>query len=213
MKQLTLSLLLSLPLFFNTAQAKHLNLGEHNKNIEKTIEFLDGHFGRIDGATIGILVHVAQKIKNLHHGAQNGKGVRIGSLEFEGKLYSVAELAELESKYPNNPVLKELLIHAKKAFENLVNESMAHARGVKNSIIPLIRESCSRRNHKDSLLLTWADVPEGNETIIFHTEIQTFKALNDFCQHLTDFLGDLTESCPKAKEQFLREMQQAKANR
>lgn len=204
MKKLTLSLLLSLPLFTPMIHARNINLGEQNETIRNAIAFVDGHLGRINGNTIGIMIEVAQKIQDIQHGNRDpqNRALRIGKFVFNGKAYSIAELANIESQYVGNPELNALLVEAKRGFEDLVAQFIGQASGTKDILIMLIQESCHRRDRKNSLLLTWASAPDGHETVIFHTEVQSFKALNDFCQDLTHFLGDLTMSCPKACEQF-----------
>jgi hypothetical protein len=219
MKQLKLSLLLSLPLLFVSgiteakeahAQAKHLNLGDLNERVKNAIAFLDGQLGRIDGNTFGLILNVRSKLQAILFGDRdpNNHSHRVGHYLFNGKRYSIAELAEIESQHVGNAELNALLIDAKKSFEELVAQFIGQASGTKSFLVILIEESCYRRNRKNSLLLTWATSPEEHETVIFHTEVQSFRALNDFCQDLTNFLEDLMFSCPKAMDQFKKKREQ-----
>jgi hypothetical protein len=218
MQRLKLSLLLSLPFLSAVvaeakeahAQVKHVNLGDLNEKVKNAIAFLDGQFGRIDGNTFGVILNVRSKIQAILFGDRdpNKQGHRIGHYLFQGKHYSIAELADIESQYVGNAELNAVLVNAKSGFEELVGQFIGQASGTKSFLVILIEESCYRRNRKNSLLLTWATSPEEHETVIFHTEIQSFRALNDFCQDLINFLEDLMYSCPKAMDQFKKKREQ-----
>lgn len=215
MNHFKIGLLLSLPLLSFHLEAiqthiKHVNLGEHNEMVKKAITFLDGQFGRIDGNTFGIILNVRTKINAILVGDRDPKnpGHRIGHYLFKGKHYSIDELAEIEAHYVGDAELNALLIEAKKSFEEMVGQFIGQASGTKSFLVILIEESCYRRSRKNSLLLTWAGSQEEHETVIFHTEIQSFRALSDFCHDLNNFLEDLMYSCPKAMDQFKKKREQ-----
>lgn len=204
MKLLHIALLFSLPLYNTIIKADHYNLGERSEMLESTIAFLDGHHGRIDGEIFGLMASVRQKIQTLVFGVRDtiNKNKRVGQYLFKGTAYTVHELVTLEETYHNDPEFITLLEQVKIDFENLVSQFISSARGTKQYLIHLIEESCKRRNRMDSILLTWADAKEEDETALFKTQVTSFKELNLFCSDLMNFLEDLMVSCPKAMGQF-----------
>ncbi len=215
MKQLKLSLLLSLPFFIQTAHSanvnagehteqtkKHKNLGEHNEQVKNLLALLDGNI--INAEIVKVMIEAGKGIQNVQHGDHDplNRNHRIGRYSFRGQPFTVAQLAELEKNFVGDQELNQLLIQAKAEFEGSVARFMGRARGVKEILVKLIEESCKCHNRHNSLLLAWATAPEEHEMLVFHTDIQSFKALNDFCQDLMNYLGDLMTSCPKAMKQF-----------
>ena len=215
MNRFKIGLLLSLPLFYAPLEAnkeahhaKHINLGDHNEAVKKAIVFLDGQVGRIDGNTFGTIFLVRNKLNAFRLGTKKD-GQRIGNYSFKSKHYSIEDLAEkIEAHYVGDAELNALLAGAKRDFEELVGQFINQAKGTKTFLVTLIEESCYRRNRKNSILLTWASSTEEHETIIFHTEVQSFRGLADFCQDLENFLEDLMYSCPKAMDQFKKKREQ-----
>jgi hypothetical protein len=134
---------------------------------------------------------------------------------FKDQKSSITQLAGIESNYVGDPELIALLAEAKNNFERMVAQFIDQAKGVQKLLEKLIEESCYRRNRKNSILLTWASCREGHETVIFHTEVQSFKALVEFCHDLENYLVDLMYSCPKAMEQYKkkRELYAAEHNK
>lgn len=220
MKQLKLSLLLSLPFFIQTAHSanvnasehteqtkKHKNLGEHNEQVKNLLALLDGNI--INAEIIKVMIEAGKGIQNIQLGEHDplNRNHRIGRYPFKGvtgteQYFSVAQLAKIEQDFVGDPELNQLLIQAKSEFEGSVAKFMGRARGVKEVLVKLIEESCKCHSRHNSLLLAWANAPEEHEMLVFHTDIQSFKALNDFCQDLMNYLGDLMTSCPKAMKQF-----------
>lgn len=198
MNYLKLALLLSLPFTMQTTwSAGHLNLGEQNEKVQKILETIDGHIG-FNGNTVHIMVDVAKKLKRFLND-------RIYT--FNGRTdHNILDLIEIESHHKGNADLDTILVNAKQDFENLVAQFISQASGTKGFLVILISESCLRRHRQNSLLLAWASAPEGHETVLFHNEIVTFKGLSLFCEDLTNFLGDLIESCPIAKAQFKQKL-------
>lgn len=213
MNRLTIGLLLSIPLFYtpvimtNDHHAKHIKLGDHNEKVKNTIALLDGQVGRIDGNTFGIIFLVRNKLNAFRLGVKKD-GHRAGSYAFKDKFYSIDELVHIEGNYVGDAELNVLLSQSKKDFEDLVGQFIGQAKGTKAFLVTLIEESCYRRNRKNSILLTWASSAEEHETVIFHTEVQSFRGLAEFCQDLENFLEDLMYSCPKAMDQFKKKRDQ-----
>lgn len=208
MNRLKIGLLLSLPFIYlpinatEAHHAKHINLGDQNDTIKKILEFVDG--GVINGNIFATIFDVRNKIHAILHGDRDkiNKDVYIGRYTFRNKKYSVKELADIEANYVGDPELNALLIQAKDDFEQMVGKFIGQAKGSKDLLEKLILESCYRRNRKESILLTWAGCTEGHETVIFHTEVQSFKTFVEFCQDLENYLEDLMFSCKKAQAQY-----------
>lgn len=215
MNRLKIGLLLSLPFLYaplkavkEAHHAKHINLSEHNETVKKAIVFLDGQVGRVDGNTFGTIFLVRNKLNAFRLGAKKD-GHRTGSYLFRDQHYSIDDLAEkIEAHYVGDAELNTVLALAKKDFEELVGQFINQAKGTKSFLVTLIEESCYRRNRKNSILLTWASSTEEHETVIFHTEVQSFRGLAEFCQDLENFLEDLMFSCPKAMDQFKKKREQ-----
>jgi len=216
MNQLKIGLLLSLPLLSITIEAsketqahvKHVDLRECKEAVKKAIIFLDGQYGRIDGNNFGLMLNVRSKMQALLLGDRDPKtGHRTGHYLFLDKYLSIEELADIEMNYVGDAELNALLVEAKAKFEVLFAQFIAQAKGTKSFLVTLIEESCHRRNRKNSVLLTWATSPEGNEMAVLH-EIPSFRGLSDFCHDLINFLEDLMFSCPLAKEQFIKKRDQ-----
>lgn len=73
----------------------------------------------------------------------------------------------------------------------------------KDQLLGLIQESCDHRHNKNCFLLRWGEEEAGKEGALIRREIKTFKGFEKFCIDLTDYLGDMAESCPKAKKMFI----------
>jgi len=207
MNHFKIGILLSLPLFYAPLEAskehstKHIALGEHNENLKKTLESLDGII--INGDIFAIIFNVRNKIHAILFGDRDKQtNRRIGHYVFKDKNYSILELAAIESNYVGDAELNLLLAQAKNDFESMVGQFIEQAKGTKDMLEKLIKESCYRRNRNNSILLTWAGCRNGHETVIFHTEVQSFKTFAEFCQDLENYLMDLMYSCPIAREQY-----------
>lgn len=204
MNYLKLALLLSMPFFVQTSwTTTHHNLGEKNEKIRGNLEALDGIV--INGGTVLIMVTVGRDLQRFIHGDRNpaDKNKRIGKYTLNGQAgLTIEDLRQRQAADPSNPELASILVAAKKDFEEMVAPFINQARGTKMFLILSIEESCKRRQRTNSLLLAWANAPDGHETVLFHNEINTFQGLCDFCNDLTNFLGDLIETCPLAKEQY-----------
>ena len=136
---------------------------------------------------------------------------RQGKYVFGGKQHSVQSLASIEQEINNEKEqkrkemllqLKEVLGRAKKDFLMQSAEFIESGRGAKNIMVILIQEECQKRNSVDSLLLEWAQTPEGQESGMFERHIISFNDYYHFLTDLVNFLLDLVHSCPRAEMQF-----------
>ena len=195
------------------------------------VDFIDGNSLGITGHKIKLMLQVHREIKKIQLGDRDKDGHFHGHYLFDGTSYSVRQLMALESKYETmyeqkmadivhdnhyQQNLKEVeiwhtlikskfhvtLVHAKKDFEEKVASFAKDSHGAKGQMLMLIDESCKKRGRTDSLLVTWADTKEGAEMQFFNEQIISFKGLDQFCTDLTNFLGDLMRSCPRAMAQF-----------
>jgi len=170
----------------------------------RMLELIDGT-SFFDGEIIGMVKKIQREILVMMVGVKTQNGYQ-GKFEFEGEMYSVRTLAELE-KNCTDPEKKEglekILTVVKKEFEDTVAPFISSARSVKEPMIHLISESCERRKRQDSLLLDWANMGDNDdETDSFNTKITSFTVFYRFCGDLAHFLQDLVESCPKARAHF-----------
>jgi len=99
--------------------------------------------------------------------------------------------------------LGDSLEEAKKDFINITASYVEGARGTKDQLLLLIKESCCKRGRKDCFILRWGETQEGNETEILKSDMTTFRDFTQFCFDLSNFLEDLARSCPKAQKQFI----------
>lgn len=102
------------------------------------------------------------------------------------------------------------LTYIKHDFLAITKEFLHHATGAKAIIVRLIEEDCIKRNREDSLLLSWAKTPEGNEEEAFNKDVTSYSTLYSFCVDLINFLNDLMHSCPKAHSKFTERIEKGK---
>lgn len=180
------------------------------------IGLVDGLSFGIHGEMIGAIYKIARDVQALQIGRRTEQG-RLGILRFEGNEHTIRSLAEREkliarqieqtdqgmrTQLLNQQIaLKDLLKNAKQKFAEIVAPFLAHARGAKEPMFMLISESCSKRDRVNSLLFNWAKSNE-DEIISFDKAVTSFSLFDEFCTDLIDFLGDLIQSCPKARAQF-----------
>lgn len=107
------------------------------------------------------------------------------------------------------------LIHAtiKDDFKNTTKSYVEAARGFKEQMLILIKESCKLRGKDKCFLLKWGEAAEGKEMEHFDRDITTFDAMADFFEDLVAFLEDLINSCEKGREQFKQIMNKAQQKR
>lgn len=191
----------------------------------------------IDANVIKLMLHVRREIKKIQFGEQTKNGQCEGHYVFHDLNHSVRSLAILESKYEAeyyqklqeynkdpkkyhqelqdlnlwyNQIKQQLhtcLEIVKKEFEQKIAPFSKNAQGGKDQMLILMEESCKKRNRSDCFLLRWGEVEEGNETKLMQEQIHTFKAMDQFCTDLVNFLEDLMTSCKKAWAQFKKLME------
>ena len=200
------------------------------------ISLIDGFPWGINANIIKHMLQVRREIKKIQFGDPTKDGKLVGHYIFDDIKYSVRTLATLESKYEmeyykklesyskdkegnhhplvelqqwNNQIkhkFRTILEVAKKEFNIKVAPFSKNARGAKTQMLMLIEDSAKKRGREDCFLLKWADADEDNEMVAFNEQIITFKALDQFCTDLINFLEDLMRSCPKAWNQFKKIM-------
>jgi hypothetical protein len=179
---------------------------------------IDGITGLLDKDKIHKSVFTGQMLMIFMNGG-NPKSIPMDSLEFEGKrhslekllihkfkgeVYSLKALAELEEagKPADKAALKDILKKLKQKFHVVMSLNLQEALGTKKMVLPLIKESCQKRNRPDSLLIKWGEVKEGREHESLEQNVTSLKIFYVFCTDLLNFLKDIVESCPKARKQY-----------
>jgi hypothetical protein len=190
----------------------------------KLIPLIDGQVWGFDGIGVGLSLQIRRDINNILFGTKSSTGLMQGKYTFDGKQYSINELAmiekDLEETLQNTCApkitrkqaeLTKLLKEAKNDFEVIVGPFLENARNAKEFMVPLIQEACTKRKRENSILLEWAQEHGKNaEATIFNKYTVSFETLRLFCLDLTNLLEDLIRSCPKAREQFKKLAQNKK---
>lgn len=207
----------------------------------RILEIIDGLSIGIDGEIIGVILQVRKKIFEMMEGKRKEDGSYQSLYEFEGEFYSIHSFekleAELETKqkivedemksaenkdeldmelkatlHQKEKLMKELEV-VKKDFEDAIGPFLSNARNVKEPLVMLITESCTKHNRLDSVLLDWAKIEGEDESDSFNKGVNNFAIFSQFCKDLANFLEDLVRSCPKAQQQFrkLKEEHEQKA--
>jgi hypothetical protein len=177
---------------------------------------IDGQPFGLHGELIGAIYKIVRDVQAMQLGRHTQEG-RQGLFTFEGKLHTIKTLAgtelsivrELEHADPKRrtellaqqAVLQKTLKEAKQDFSRIVAPFLAHARGAKEPMFMLISESCTKRGRVNSLLFNWAKSSD-DEMGAFDKAVASFVLFDEFCTDLINFLGDLVQSCPKARAQF-----------
>lgn len=208
------------------------------------IKILDGKSWGLHGEVLGVMYQVIARIRQMLYGVlDKTTKTRVGMYEFEGKMYSILLLAQLESQlhaeflareqYLNNASivdftsleslrheyavkksqLNKIHVTIKEDFKNTTKTYVEAARGFKEQMLILIKESCKLRGKEKCFLLKWAEAPDGRETEYFENDMTTFGAMAEFFEDLVAFLEDLFNSCEKGREQFKQIMSKAQQKR
>lgn len=205
-KQFAIMLLISVML---NAEQPHIQLQS------KVLSLIDGNFmnaDRIEG--IRGLLNV---IRGILWGFPDESGQRVGRYEFDGQLFSAQKLIIFERELEKQrssleqaeyALLKQqldmCLTQMKNDFVKSSNQLKKDSEGAlaNDFMFKLIHESCEKRNRMKSALLAWASADVAKKDTIFDTHVKTIRAFNQFCIDLSDFLGDLMHSCPKAVQKW-----------
>jgi glutamate synthase domain-containing protein 2 len=167
-------------------------------NTEALVLF-DGVSGLIDKVTIRDMVYIGKEITKIQKGGLD----KVGKYSYNGKKYTLKQLALLEKKLEeekntqNTRLLKELLDQALKDFNTITNPFLAKAQGTKSLMIKLINEWAHKSNRLNSGLLRWGNL-SSTEKEALKNNVKTLQSLDILCDDLRDFLLTLIRSCPKA---------------
>ena len=175
------------------------------KNIILTspgLSIIDGTSWGINEYVIANIQHIGAAIKKLQVGTKDPQEEKnIGNYSYQNKRYTLLELVELEktgSKEEVHMLRKALVEFVRNSISDITEPFMKNANDIKEYMVQLIDESCTKRERRDSVLLLWAQQKKGTELIYFQENLTTFSAINIFCNDLLTFLTDLVRSCPKA---------------
>ena len=175
------------------------------KNIILTspgLSIIDGTSWGINEYVIANIQHIGAAIKKLQVGAKDPHEEKNrGNYSYQNKKYTLLELVELEkivAKEDAHHLHVALLEIVRNSISEITEPFMKNANDIKEYMVQLIDESCTKRNRRDSLLLLWAQQKKGSELAYFKENLTSFSAINIFCNDLLTFLTDLVRSCPKA---------------
>lgn len=170
------------------------------------LEALDGKPGIFDGKTIGMIGGNIRQVKSMR-GTRVDEGGKLypGPYNWHGKAIGTIELAKIESATTDETTkaeLHKLLEFVKDDFANFNRPFISQIQGVKDKILEVMRDSCEKRQIKNSFLLQWADTREGEEETQFRRNIQSLHDMDALLEELCNFLFDLVNSCPKGLAQY-----------
>ena len=157
------------------------------------LKVIDGMSIGINGVRIYKINTLGKKLRNLY---QEITAI-INELKDSG-LEPDSNQAEVQNKLS---ILKDKLHETTLPF-------MTDMDGFRAIVLDLIKDSCEKRNHPHSFLLTWGKCPEGKEHESIKTNLKTFSQLKVFTIDLILFLGDLVHSCPKGCAQYAELLRQ-----
>lgn len=145
------------------------------------------------------LIELQDGIQSMRKG-QNGHDGQSYLISFEGKRHSLKQLVELEKKgtaKKSSQAYKTALAEAHKKVQNVTSKYMRKARLFKATLVKIIEQWALQRNLPNTLLKEWSRQGEGHELKQLQTLATTFAKLDEFLTHLSIFLIDFRESCPK----------------
>lgn len=181
------------------------------------LEIIDGFALGVNGTTVGMIMRLRLDLNKRRLGKTSAAQKAVGSYDFEGKKYTMAELVDIEKKLvqsnsaADQQRLKALRVTLTKVIEDFVELTkpfLADARGAKGQMIVLITEWAHKAHRSNSHLLEWANVEEGKEASTIHQKLTTITLFEQFVDDLLYFLETLLRSCPKACAQFKEMMEQ-----
>ena len=182
-----------------------LSVQNQAKNIILTspgLSIIDGASWGINEYVIANIQHIGAAIKKLQVGTKDPQEEKnVGNYTYNNKKYTLLELVELEktgSKEEVDFLRKALVEKVRNSISAITEPFMKNANDIKEYMVQLIDDSCTKRDRRDSELLSWAQQKKGSELLYFQEHLNTFSAINIFCNDLLTFLTDLVRSCPKA---------------
>lgn len=164
------------------------------------IRTADGHFITYDD--IGIMLQLREYLRTILYGTKDSHGTIVGPYTFDNTAHSLRSLTILEKKLDAN-LRNKWLKEVRDAFKERTKDTKKRAEGTKTQQYMYIKESCRLHNRTNSVLLLWAQAPEGKEDDAIDTYVLSFYDMAKFVIDLMNFLDDMISSCPKAKKQFL----------
>ncbi len=160
----------------------------------------DGHFITYDD--VGIMLQLREYLRTMLYGTKDKSGILVGPYIFDDIPHCLRTLTLLEKKL-DATVRDAWLTQVRDAFKERTQDTKKRAEGTKTQQYMYIKESCRLHNRPNSILLLWAQAPEGQEDDAIDIHVRNFYDMAKFVLDLKDFLEDMVSSCPKAKKQFL----------
>lgn len=165
-----------------------------------TLRAADGHFVTYDD--IGIMLQLREYLRTVLYGTKNADGALSGPYFFDNTPHCLRTLVQME-KNLESATRDAWLAEVRNAFNEHTKDTKKRAEGSKTQQYVYIKRSCELHNRLNSVLLLWAQAPEGQEDDAIDTHVHTFYDMAQFVVDLMNFLDDMVSSCPRAKKQFL----------
>jgi len=185
----------------------HDSVGEiHRKKTDDIIldsailRTADGHF--ITHDDIGIMLQLREYLRTILYGVKDTQNAITGPYHFDGTPHCLRTLTMLE-KNIDTKIRNGWLAEVRDAFKKRTNDTKKRSEGTKTQQYMYIKESCRIHNRLNSILLLWAQAPEGKEDDAIDVYVNSFYDMSKFVIDLMNFLDDMISSCPRAKKQFL----------
>lgn len=180
------------------------------------INILDGVSYGMDGETLYSITWLIGQYDSMLNGKVIDKATkkREGIFTLRGVKCTAKDLVEYEKSSNDAQTHQELdkLLHIEKdRFIDLNKAFIKSVQGNKPLILKLMHESCTLHGTPESFMLKWADTPFGQEQESFDKNMPSHAVFTTFLVELVNFLGDLYESCPKGRAQYLELLKKQRA--
>jgi len=197
------------------------NKNEFYKLENAAIHFLDGVTRALDGGSIGEMLEVRKKIEDLKLGIKDpATKTYKGLYSYFGQPCTTGMLVKIEEALLNNPEsnspkpaeLNKCFKQIKHDFIKLTLPFMERMKPVKPFVLKLIKESCDKRDLKETVLNVWGNT-NGNEEAMFNENMKTIREFDKFLEDVSNFIGDLLKSTPKGRKQYIEALEKQKRNK
>jgi len=163
----------------------------------------DGHF--ITHDDIGIMLQLREYLRTILYGTKDKNGILTGPYFFDNTPHCLRTLTYLEKKL-DNIIRDTWLTQIRNAFKKRTKDTQKRSEGTKTQQSMYIKESCNLHRRPNSILILWAQAPEGQEDDAIDKYVTSFYDMTKFVLDLMNFLDDMVSSCPKAKKLFLEKI-------
>ena len=151
----------------------------------------------------------AAKLKQIQHGKGNEHK---GMIEFEGELYTLARLTEMEKEalakygkaydcqWPESP-MKEVLEQVTQQIKKIVVEYKRDLTHYRDAIVGVVQRWAHRRGKSNTLLLLWGRAG-GDEDKFIKKNLVSLHEVDAFIDDLVQILADIKKTCKRSSAHF-----------